>query len=103
MNRMLSRSQIQRIEAFRIARRLDVVQLKLAMNAPFRWATLLNALRGRPIEQNTYGFLVLWLEQHSPERAAPDGKAAAAGDVRKDDAKETTQAIGALREDVDRQ
>jgi len=103
MTRMLSRSQIQRIEAFRIAHRMDIVQLNLAMDAPFTWETLLNALRGRPVQEDTYRFLARWLERHSPAESLPDGKAAAAGDVRKDDAEETPEATRAFRGDVARQ
>jgi len=103
MSRMLSRGQIQRIEAFRIARRLDIAQLKLAMDAPFTWATLLRALLGKPIQEDTYQFLMLWVERHFPEKAVPDGKAAAAGAARKDDAEETAKAIGTLCGNVERQ
>lgn len=80
-SRILSRDQIQRIEAFRIARRLDIVQLKLAMVAPFGWATLLRALRGKPVKVSTYRFLAQWIEQHFPEKVYHDGKAAAANDL----------------------
>jgi hypothetical protein len=80
VTRMLSRSQIQRIEAFRISRRLDIVTLKLTMGAPFTWATLLRALCGKPIQEASYRFLAGWLERFSPEKQLPDGKAAAAGE-----------------------
>jgi hypothetical protein len=78
--RILSRNQIQRIEAFRIARRLDIVQLKLAMDAPFKWQTLLRALRGLPIKGTTHMFLLNWLSRFSPKKLVFDGKAAAAND-----------------------
>jgi hypothetical protein len=79
--RTLSRDQIQRIETFRIARRMDIVQLKMAMSpAPFRWPTLLRALRGKPVRGRTYFFLLAWMAAHTPAEALPDGKAAAAGE-----------------------
>jgi hypothetical protein len=78
--RRLTRYQIDRIETFRIHHCWDVVQLKLAMRgAPFNWPTLFRALSGKPIREATYRFLVRWIEQVSPQRAVPDGKAAAAG------------------------
>jgi hypothetical protein len=82
MTRTLSRSQIQRLEAFRISRRLSIPQLKLAMAAPFRWPVLFRAIRhqGR-ISEETYRFIVEWLEKFVPEKAVPDGKAAAANDA----------------------
>jgi hypothetical protein len=97
MSRMLSRNQIQRIEAYRIASRLDVVQLKLAMDAPFTWVTLLNALRGRPIQEDTYGFLAQWLERHFPAEVLPDGKTAAAGDGKSPREEDSGEAVGAVR------
>jgi hypothetical protein len=83
---MLSGHQIVRLEVFRRARRMDVVQLKMAMNdAPFTWPTLLRAMCGKPIEEANYHFIVNWLDRHAPAKAVPDGKAAAAGE---DDADE---------------
>lgn len=82
MTRTLSRDQIQRIESFRIARRMDILQLKQAMNAPFRWPTLIRSLSGKPVSAGTYRFLLLWLERFSPVQVVPDGKAAAAGEGR---------------------
>jgi hypothetical protein len=81
MTRTLSRGQIQRIEGFRIACRMDIVQLKRAMDAPFRWPTLLRALRGKPVSADTYGFLLSWMSTHTPAEMVPDGKAAAANDA----------------------
>ena len=80
MSRILSRDQVHRIESFRIARRMDIVQLKQAINAPFRWPTLLRALSGKPVSEATYRFLHLWLERFFPVQVVPDGKAAAAND-----------------------
>jgi hypothetical protein len=79
VSRILSRNQIQRIEAYRIASRLDVMQLKLAMDAPFTYGTLARALRGCAIQEDSYRFLAQWLERHFPAEVLPDGKAAAAG------------------------
>lgn len=81
MSRILSRNQIQRLEAFRISNRLNIEQLKLAMDAPFKWPTLLRALRGKAIRTASYRFLMGWLERFCPEKEFPDGKAAAAGDT----------------------
>jgi hypothetical protein len=81
MTRTLSHDQIHRIDSFRIARRMDIVQLKRAMNAPFRWPTLLRALRAKPVSPATYGFLLTWMSTHTPAETVPDGKAAAANDA----------------------
>jgi hypothetical protein len=77
--RTLSHDQIQRIESFRISGRLDIVRLKMAMNAPFRWPTLLRALSGKPVSEATYCFLLSWLDRYLPVEEVSDGKAAAAG------------------------
>lgn len=82
MTRTLSRSQVQRLEMFRISRRLDIPQLKLAMEAPFRWPVLFRAIRSHSaISEETYLFIVEWLDRFVPEKAVPDGKAAAANDA----------------------
>jgi|SRR5271157_1988343 len=86
MSRILTRNQIQRIEAYRIVRRLDIAQLKLTMDAPFAWPTLLRALRGKAIRTASYRFLMGWLERFCPEKEFPDGKAAAAGEGKTVDA-----------------
>lgn len=79
-HRALSRDQIRRLNAFRMARRLNAAQLNLAMNAPFTWTTLFRALHGKPVRQRNYEFIVHWIERFLPEKALHDGKAAAAGD-----------------------
>lgn len=85
--RTLSGHDIVRLEVFRRARRLDIVQLKLAMgDAPFTWPTLLRAMCGKPIEEANYHFIVNWLDRFAPQKAVPDGKAAAAGEGRADEA-----------------
>jgi hypothetical protein len=85
--RTLSGHQILRLEVFRRARRMDVVQLKMAMNdAPFTWPTLLRAMCGKPIEEANYHFIVNWLDRYAAVKAVPDGKAAAAGEDNADEA-----------------
>jgi len=81
MTRRLRRDQIQRLEAYRISRRLDTPQLKLAMEAPFSWPVLFRALHGKAIQESSYQFIVKWMDQFAPEKALPDGKAAAANDA----------------------
>ena len=84
--RTLSGHHIVRLEVFRRARRMDIVQLKMAMNdAPFTWSTLLRAMCGKPIEEANYHFIVNWLDRHAPAKQVPDGKAAAAGEDNADD------------------
>jgi hypothetical protein len=78
--RTLRRDQIQRLEAFRISRRLNIQQLKLAMDAPFTWPTLFRALRGKPILQAFHCYIVSWLDLYVPAKEVRDGKAAAAND-----------------------
>jgi hypothetical protein len=85
--RMLSGHDIVRLEVFRRARRMDIVQLKMAMaDAPFTWPTLLRAMCGKPIEEANYRFIVAFLNRHCPDKVVPDGKAAAAGDSSSDEA-----------------
>lgn len=81
MTRTLSRSQVQRLEMFRISRRLDTVQLKMAMGAPFKHITLWRAMHGNPITELNYRFIAEWLDRFVPEKAVLDGKAAAANDA----------------------
>jgi hypothetical protein len=78
-HRALSRDQIRRLDSYRVARRLDVPQLNLAMSAPFVWHTLFRALHGKPVRQRNHQFIVQWIERFLPEKPVVDGKAAAAG------------------------
>lgn len=82
-SKALGRVDIQRLAAFRAARRLSVPQLKLAMQAPFKWGVLQRALRGEPIWILNYNFIVEWLDVHQPEErpAQLSGKDAAAGEL----------------------
>jgi hypothetical protein len=78
----LRRHQIDRLQGYQISRRLDICQLKLAMEgAPFTYGTLGRALRGSAIQESSYRFIVEWLDKVVPEKELPDGKAAAANDA----------------------
>jgi hypothetical protein len=76
---------IRRLREFRSAKRYTLPQLKLAMDAPFTWPVLRNALGGKPIWILNYEFIEKWLDQFVPAAPAPaepeshDGKLAAAG------------------------
>jgi hypothetical protein len=81
-SKTLRPEEIRRLEEFRVSRRLTYPQLKLAMEAPFKWSTLKKALRGLPIWDLNHKFIVEWLDVHCPEKpAAVDGKTAAAGEL----------------------
>ena len=79
--------QIERLRRFVAAERLSIPQLKLAMEAPFKWAVLQRALRGEPIWILNHHFIVEWLDAHFPDveeakgPAQVDGKSAAAGEL----------------------
>jgi hypothetical protein len=81
MTRKLTRSQIDRLERIRIALRLTIPQFKLAMDAPFPWPILFRALRGKAIQEASHRYIVNFLGARFPEKAVPDGKAAAANDA----------------------
>lgn len=76
-------TDLARLSAYRAARRLSVPQLKLAMEAPFKWSVLQRALRGEPIWILNYNFIVAWLDIHcgTVKAGSVDGKAAAAGEL----------------------
>jgi len=81
-SKTLQPDQIARLTALRIAQRLSFPQLKLAMDAPFRWQTLKRALEGEPVWELNHKFLVEWIDAHCPQKPAPsDGKTAAAGEL----------------------
>jgi len=81
-SKTLRPDEIARLTALRIAQRLSFPQLKLAMDAPFRWQTLKRALEGEPVWELNHKFLVEWIDAHCPKKTAPeDGKAAAAGEL----------------------
>ena len=63
--------QIQLLSRFMFAERLSLPQLKLAMDAPFKWAVLRRALHGEPIWILNYKFIVEWIDQHLPESKFP--------------------------------
>jgi hypothetical protein len=80
-SKVLRPADLQRLAGYRAARRLSIPQLKLAMDAPFKWGVLRHALRGEPVWILNYNFIVEWLDAHCPEAPAPlDGKAAASGE-----------------------
>lgn len=75
--------QIKRLERFRVARRLSIVQLNAAMGGRqnFTWEVLDRALKGKPVAEINHRIIVDWMERHVPEEKAPrDYKTAAAGD-----------------------
>jgi hypothetical protein len=97
--RALRPDQIARLEAFKKAAHQEegaphgysYPQLRLAMAAGFRWETLKKALEGRPVWVLHHAYIVEWIERYLPaSAAAPDGKAAAAGEKHE----ETTEAAG---------
>ena len=80
-SKRLSDGQIRRLSEYRSQRRLSLPQLKLAMDAPFRWHVLKRALAGEPIWEFNHLYIVSWINVHIPEKPpAFDGKAAAAGE-----------------------
>jgi hypothetical protein len=78
-HRALSQDQIRRLKAYGAARRLDIPQLNLAMDAPFTWTTLSRALDGKAVRQRNYQFIVRWIERFLPEKPMVDRKAISAG------------------------
>lgn len=81
LTRVLPASHRERLEKFRIAVRLDVPQLKLAMaGAPFGWRVLDRALAGERIQDFNCCFLMQWVDRYLPAKPVHDGKAAAAGE-----------------------
>jgi len=82
----LSPEDIRRLKEYRDARRLAIPQLKLAMDAPFKWQVLVRALAGDPIWELNHKFIVEWLDVCCPKKQASlfDGKAAASGEREKD-------------------
>lgn len=96
--RQLSPEQIDRLTRFRIAERLSLPQLKLAMAAPFGWETLKNALQGRPVWDLSYLYIVDWLNKHLPGAPLPrDGKAAASGEKPEPENGEESEAARTVR------
>jgi hypothetical protein len=57
----LSLDQITLLRKIQMRRRDGIPQLAEFMKAPFRWQTLSQALRGRPIRLINYQFIVDWL------------------------------------------
>lgn len=80
--RQLSKSQIDRLEKFRIEKRYTFAQLNLAIARGFSWRVLRRAMKGDAIWDVNYFALARWIEEHLPSRPALDGKAAAAGETR---------------------
>lgn len=80
-SRALLPSQILRLRSFANGKRLSLPQLRLSMDAPFKWGVLQRALDGERVWIVNYSFIVDWLDKHCPENPASfDGKAAAAGE-----------------------
>jgi len=93
---VLEKQYIERLQRFKSAEHdgarhgYNVVQLKIAMSAPFTVTTLRNALRGRRIGERSYSYIVQWIDRYLPvvPGAAPaltrelpfDHKMAAAND-----------------------
>jgi hypothetical protein len=84
-SKVLRADYIKRLKRFQTAERLSLPQLKLAMGAPFTWSTLARALRGQPIWELSYAYIVQWLDRYAPEKPLHDGKSAAAGDGKNTD------------------
>lgn len=83
--RVLSRSQIQRLETFRRSAHdgaehgYSFPQLRQAMSCQFSWETLKKALEGKPVRDLYALYIIQWLDRYLPAAAVFDGKAAAAG------------------------
>lgn len=101
--RVVSPDRIEKLSKFRVAHGYSLPQLKLAMMAPFGWETLKKALGGVSVWDVHHSYIVQWIDRYLAAPETPvDGKTAAAGASREDDAEETTKATGTLRGDVSR-
>jgi phosphatidylserine/phosphatidylglycerophosphate/cardiolipin synthase-like enzyme len=70
----LSLEQITRLRHVQTSRRGEagsIPQLAKYMKAPFRWQTLSQALRGRPIRLINFQFIVDWLNEQKTETRRP--------------------------------
>jgi hypothetical protein len=90
-SKVLRQDYIARLKKFQTAERLSLPQLKLAMAAPFNWSTLARALRGQPIWELSYAYIVQWMDRYAPAKPLHDGKAAAAGETAEASSDETTE------------
>lgn len=63
----LSFEQITELRKIQMRRRDGIPQLAKFMKAPFRWQTLSQALRGRPVRLINYQFIVDWLNEQKTE------------------------------------
>lgn len=80
MTRALLPADIKRLRAYQREHRLDVIGLRNAMDAPFDYTTLHQALSGRPMRQKNFQFVMDWLERFMPaSHPIRSGKDAAAG------------------------
>src|SRR6266404_5780987 len=103
--RTLRPDQIARLEKFRRSAHdgaqhgYSLPQLRLAMGASFGWRTLQTALKGLPVWDLSYFYIVQWIERFIPEDAPPqDGKSAAAGEkLEEGDAEEAPGTTRTLR------
>jgi len=68
--RRLTPAQISRLKAVKEhgdgRRSYSIVQLKLALDAPFRWETLERALCGKPVTEANCAWIVAWLDRFVP-------------------------------------
>src|ERR1700674_2112536 len=55
---------LERLEKFRIAERLALPQLKLAMAAPCGWQVIARALEGKPVWEMNYRYIVEWIDRY---------------------------------------
>ena len=63
----LSLEQIAMLRKIQMRRRDGIPQFAKFMKAPFRWQTLSQALRGRPIRLINHQFIVDWLNAQKTE------------------------------------
>ena len=95
-SKALDKRQIERLKEYQRAKRYSIPQLKLAMDGPFTYTVLSKALKGEPIWEINYEFIVDWLDRFVPEHGTPvfdfDAKRAAAGE-RDEDAVQERQRL----------
>ena len=78
----LSLDQITLLRKIQMRRRDGLPQLAEHMKAPFRWQTLSQALRGRPIRLINYQFIVDWINEQKTETRGAEPRPAQVPAVR---------------------
>lgn len=81
-SKALKRGEVQALNDYRVSHRFSLPQLKLHMEAPFRWQVLKRALQGDAVWELNHKFIVEWMEKHitrNPDQSL-DYKSRAAGE-----------------------